>query len=241
MKVKYLLMALSALMLFSATTADAKKKKKVDLWPDGTPVSEWFKQATPATLESLGKQYVLTEHGVKQDSTLVQTEAIQAVIDKAARSGEKTVVVVPQGTFLSGALFMRQGVNLWVAEGGKLKGSDDIKDFPICDTRIEGQSCKYFPALLNVDKIDGITISGKGVVDGNGLRYWRAFWLRRVLGTLSARTRMSSVLACSMCRIVRMWKFLGSLSSTLHSGPLIITSARMCVRSICVFSHQQVL
>ena len=74
---------------------------------------------------------------------------------------------------------MRQGVNLWVAEGGKLKGSDDIKDFPICDTRIEGQSCKYFPALLNVDKIDGITISGKGVVDGNGLRYWRAFWLRR--------------------------------------------------------------
>ncbi len=179
MKVKYLLMALSALMLFSATTADAKKKKKVDLWPDGTPVSEWFKQATPATLESLGKQYVLTEHGVKQDSTLVQTEAIQAVIDKAARSGEKTVVVVPQGTFLSGALFMRQGVNLWVAEGGKLKGSDDIKDFPICDTRIEGQSCKYFPALLNVDKIDGITISGKGVVDGNGLRYWRAFWLRR--------------------------------------------------------------
>ena len=86
-----------------------EKKKKVDLWPDGTPVSEWFKQATPATLESLGKQYVLTEHGVKQDSTLVQTEAIQAVIDKAARSGEKTVVVVPQGTFLSGALFMRQG------------------------------------------------------------------------------------------------------------------------------------
>ena len=103
MKVKYLWMVMTALMLFSATTVDAKKKKKVDLWPDGTVVSEWFKQADPATLESLGKQYVLTEHGVKQDSTLLQTVAIQAVIDMAARSGEKTVVVVPQGTFLSGA------------------------------------------------------------------------------------------------------------------------------------------
>ena len=32
-----------------------------------------------------------------------------------------------------------------------------------------------------------------------------------------------------------------SLSSILHSGPPIIISVRMCVRSICVFSHQQVL
>lgn len=179
MKTKNLWMALSALMLFSAATVDAKKKKKMDLWPDGTVVSEWFKQANPATLESLGKQYVLTEHGVKEDSTLLQTLAIQAVIDKAARSGEKSVVVVPQGTFLSGALFMRQGVNLWIVEGGKLKGSDDINQFPVMNTRIEGQTCKYFCALLNADGLDGVTIAGKGVVDGNGLNYWKAFWVRR--------------------------------------------------------------
>jgi polygalacturonase len=46
-------------------------------------------------------------------------------------------------------------------------------------TRIEGQTVKYFSALVNADKVDGFTVSGKGTIDGNGLRFWRAFWLRR--------------------------------------------------------------
>jgi polygalacturonase len=37
----------------------------------------------------------------------------------------------------------------------------------------------YFAALVNADQVDGFTISGKGIIDGNGLRYWRSFWLRR--------------------------------------------------------------
>jgi polygalacturonase len=38
---------------------------------------------------------------------------------------------------------------------------------------------KYFAALVNADSVDGFTISGKGTINGNGLRYWKAFWLRR--------------------------------------------------------------
>ena len=44
---------------------------------------------------------------------------------------------------------------------------------------MEGQSLKYFAALVNADKVDGFTLSGKGTIDGNGLRYWKSFWLRR--------------------------------------------------------------
>ena len=47
------------------------------------------------------------------------------------------------------------------------------------DTRIEGQSVKYFSALINADKVNGFTISGSGTINGNGLRYWKSFWLRR--------------------------------------------------------------
>ena len=138
----------------------------------------WFDNKEKVDVNTLGKRYVITEHGVENDSTLIQTKAIQAVIDKAAAEGGG-VVVVPQGTFLSGAVFFRQGTHLLVEEGGKLKGSEYIADFPILETRIEGQTCKYFAALVNADNLDGFTIAGKGTIDGNGYHYWEEFWIRR--------------------------------------------------------------
>ena len=89
------------------------------------------------------------------------------------------VIVIPKGTYLSGALFFKPKTHLHLEEGAVLKGSDDISNFPIIDTRMEGQSLKYFAALVNADKVDGFTLSGKGTIDGNGLRYWKSFWLRR--------------------------------------------------------------
>lgn len=169
-----LLIIAAALLL--CTTAEGKKK--AETFPDGTPVSEWFKETTPTKLEDMGKQYVLTDYGVSNDSLVVQTRQIQAVIDRAAAEGGG-VVVVPKGTFLSGAIFFRQGTSLYVEEGGKLKGSEDICDFPVLTTRIEGETCKYYSALVNADSLDGFKIAGKGCIDGNGLRYWKAFWLRR--------------------------------------------------------------
>ena len=68
--------------------------------------------------------------------------------------------MVPAGTCLTGALFFRQGVNLYVAEGGMLKGSDDIADYPVLGTRIEGETCPYFAALINADGLDGFTMCG---------------------------------------------------------------------------------
>ena len=158
----------------ASISASAKK----GVWPDGTKMDPWFENREKVDVNTLGKRYVITEHGVENDSTLIQTKAIQAVIDKAAAEGGG-VVVVPQGTFLSGAVFFRQGTHLLVEEGGKLKGSEYIADFPILETRIEGQTCKYFAALVNADNLDGFTIAGKGTIDGNGYHYWEEFWIRR--------------------------------------------------------------
>ncbi|MDR1381843.1 MAG: exopolygalacturonase [Tannerella sp.] len=148
------------------------------LFPDGTPVPEWFRQTEPTDINKLGRHYRITEHGVANDSAEVQTSLIQAVIDKAHENGGG-VVLIPKGTFLSGSLFFKQGVHLHLEEGATLKGSDDISDFAIVSTRIEGQTLKYFAALVNADGLDGFTISGRGTINGNGLRFWKAFWLRR--------------------------------------------------------------
>lgn len=152
------------------------KKQQVDTWPDGSVMEVWFKDTTKVDIAALGRQYVITDYGVKTDSTLVQTAALQQLIDRIAREGGG-VMVVPQGTFLTGALFFKSGTHLHVK--GTLKGSDRIMDYPILQTRIEGETCKYFSALVNADGIDGFTISGQGTIDGNGLHYWQEFWTRR--------------------------------------------------------------
>ena len=159
--------------------AEAKKPKiKTQLFPDGTPIPVWFNDTSRVDVDQLGKKYPLTDYGVKNDSNIVQTEAIQAVIDKAAADGGG-VIVVPRGTFLSGSLFFKKGTHLKLDEGGRLKGSDRIRDFKIVDTRMEGQSLKYFAALVNADGVDGFTITGPGTIDGNGYNYWEEFWIRR--------------------------------------------------------------
>lgn len=163
-----------ALTAFVGINAMAKQ----DVWPDGTTMDQWFANREKVDVNTLGKRYVVTDYGVTNDSTLVQTAALQAVIDCAGNDGGG-VVVVPKGTFLSGALFFRPNTHLLVEEGGKLKGSEYIADFPILETRIEGQTCQYFAALVNADGLDGFTIAGKGTIDGNGYHYWEEFWIRR--------------------------------------------------------------
>lgn len=148
-----------------------------DVFPDGTPIDAWFYDTKIPTLEELGRPYILTQYHIMDDGR-VHTAEIQALIDQAAEEGGG-VIVVPAGTYMTGALFFKQGVNLYVSKGGTLKGSDDISDYVVQETRIEGETCLYYSALINADGIDGFTMCGPGTIDGNGLKSWKAFYLRR--------------------------------------------------------------
>jgi polygalacturonase len=164
--------------LVSLSQANFAQQKAGTTFPDGTKIPNWFSDTAKVQLKQLGKQFVITDFGAKNDSTLVQTEAIQKAIDAAAKQGGG-VVVIPKGTFMSGALFFKSKTHLHVSEGAVLKGSDNITDYPKMPSRMEGQSLDYFTALVNAYRVDGFTISGKGTLDGNGLHYWEAFWARR--------------------------------------------------------------
>ena len=153
------------------------KMNKQEFFPDRTPIDSWFYQTEPPKLEKMGKQYILTDY-IKEDGNKICTDEMQSLIDFIATNGGGTLVV-PEGKFYTGALYFRQGVNLYVAKGGVLIGSDDISDYPVCDTRIEGENCKYYPALINADGIDGFSMFGEGIIDGNGEKAWKAFWQRR--------------------------------------------------------------
>lgn len=121
----------------------------------------------------------ITDFGAVADGTTVNTRAIQAAIDHlAARRGG--TVAVPQGVFVSGALFFKPKVKLRLEAGAVLRCSTDMANFPVQRTRIEGHfEEKFNPALINAKNCDGFEITGEGTLDGAGRPIWDLFWKLR--------------------------------------------------------------
>ena len=151
--------------------------EKPACFPDGTPIDAWFRDTSCFLPGAGGTEYRVEDYGVSADGT-VQTGKLQALIDTVSERGGGTIVIAG-GTFVTGALYLKQGVHLRVEAGGVLMGSDDIRDYPLCETRVEGENCLYFPALINAVGLDGVSVTGEGTIDGNGMRFWQQFWLRR--------------------------------------------------------------
>lgn len=187
------------LILVSCSQQTKQKATNENIFPDGTVIPDWFLDYSKVNPSELGKFYTITDYGVTNDSTIVQTAAIQNTIDEAYRNGGG-VVVIPEGTFLSGALFFKPNTHLHVVKNGVLKGSDNIEDYPFKPSRIEGQSIEYFSALVNAFGVNGFTITGNGIIDGNGLNYWKAFWQRR------KENPKCTNLEVSRPRLVFIWK-----------------------------------
>jgi alpha-L-rhamnosidase len=128
--------------------------------------------------KSTPKEFSITDHGAVGDGTTLNTAAIQATIAAAAQAGGG-VVVVPGGRFLTGSIFLQPGVELHLAEGAVLLGSTNIEDYPKRVTRIEGHFEPWRMALVNAQNLTGVRITGPGILDGNGVPFWQAFWQRR--------------------------------------------------------------
>ncbi len=129
-------------------------------------------------LATVEKRYNIAERGAIGDDKQLNTKAIQAVIDECAQNGGGTMVI-PQGVFLSGALFLKPGVNIELQEGAVLKGSTDVNDYPKIITRIEGHFEPWRAALINGDGVDHLRITGPGTLDGSGKPFWLEFYRRR--------------------------------------------------------------
>ena len=121
--------------------------------------------------------FTITDFGAKGDGATLNTRAIQQAIDRAAANGGR--VVVPNGVFKTGAIFLKEGAALQLDEGAVLLGSTDLADYPLRRTRIEGHFEIWRPALLNASGMRRVRITGSGTLDGNGLPFWLAYWKRR--------------------------------------------------------------
>jgi polygalacturonase len=120
-----------------------------------------------------GHIYDVTRYGAVGDGRKLCTDALQTAIDACGTAGGG-VVEVPPGTYLSGALFLRSNVHFHLSEGATLLASHRFEDFPAIDGRSEGIERKTYASLLNGLELENVTITGRGVLDGQGPPWWEA-------------------------------------------------------------------
>ena len=118
-------------------------------------------------------KYDITRFGASGDGKTLNTIYIQKAIDECSKNGGG-VVVVPKGRFITGAIFLKQGVNLNIEKDAVLKGSVTQADYPQIDTRWEGEERKWTSALINIINVNNVAVYGEGTIDGSGTE-WPGF------------------------------------------------------------------
>jgi polygalacturonase len=125
------------------------------------------------------KTFVANDYGANGDGKTLNTVAIQKAIDAAAAVGGK--VTLNPGAYLTGSLFLKDGITFDVPEGVTLIGSESLKDYPMLPTRIAGIEMTWPAALINIRDQHDVKISGKGTVDGDGPIWWKSYWDLRAI------------------------------------------------------------
>ena len=122
------------------------------------------------TLQEKGEELTITSFGAVGDGRTVNTSFIQKAIDACPAGG---TVRIPAGTFVTGALFLKSDMTLFLEEGSRLLGSGCLEDFPLKKYRFEGLETMCYASLINTKetengRLHNIRIMGKGCVDANG-------------------------------------------------------------------------
>jgi polygalacturonase len=129
--------------------------------------------ASPSGSGKLGI-FDVTAFGAVGDGRTLVTPAIQKAVDACGKAGGG-LVLVPPGRYLTGAIFLRSNIEFHLAAGATLLASQRFQDFPPIDGRWEGVERKTHSSLLTGERLDNVTLSGGGVLDGQGAPWWAAF------------------------------------------------------------------
>lgn len=114
----------------------------------------------------------IRDYGAASDGS-VCTAAIQKAIDLCDRGG---IVLIPKGSFITGAIFLKSDITLYLEEGARLIGSSSVNDYPVKGYPFEGLDQLCYASLINTDGAPhkNITIDGKGIIDANGRAIFEA-------------------------------------------------------------------
>ncbi len=112
----------------------------------------------------------IIEFGAVNDGITLNTEAIQKAIDKCAEAGGGRVVI-PQGKFKSGTIWLKSNVELHLEMGAELIASDNLDDYNDLDAYEQNFSILHEEwvgkHLIIAHEIENSAITGLGKINGN--------------------------------------------------------------------------
>ena len=136
------------------------------------PAASPWETVMPSILERIkpprfaNRTFYLNRFGAKGDGKTDCTAAFRRAIDQCAKAGGGRVVV-PAGSYLTGAIHLKSNVNLEVSEGATIKFSQDPKQYlPVVFSRWEGVELLNYSPFIYAFEQRNIAITGKGTLDG---------------------------------------------------------------------------
>jgi polygalacturonase len=114
------------------------------------------------------------DFGAVGDGKTLCTASIQKAVDECARTGGGTVIF-PAGEYLTGPIFLKSNVHVEVLAGATLLGSTDFDRIPSIPGRWEGIDRTVYASMFTGLDLENISITGRGVLDGRGEAWWKAF------------------------------------------------------------------
>ena len=122
-----------------------------------------------------GDANVVNIRDYKVDSTgkTVETARInQAIGDVSARPGGG-VLFFPAGVYLTGTVFMKSNVKLYVDAGAVIRGSTKSTDYPSPPAAVVGRPMR---ALIVFNSVENAGLAGRGAIDMDGYpKLWHDF------------------------------------------------------------------
>lgn len=142
------------------------------------PELKWVNDVGARKIPKETQAFVVNKYGAVNDGKTLNTIAIQKAIDECSKRGGG-VVSFDTGAYLTGSLFVNNGVTLVIGKNVKLLGSQNIDDYPEIDTRIAGVELRWPAALINVLDQSNVAITGEGIVHAQGKPFWDKYWKMR--------------------------------------------------------------
>jgi len=165
----------AAVLLTSAVSVPAQARFATRA--DGLPV--WVKDVGARIQPNVIPIFSANSFGAVNDGATDSTGAIQRAIDAGAKAGGG-IVTFEQGSYVTGALFLKSNVHLRIDTPVTLLGSQDEAAYPLIWTRVAGIEMRWPAALINVNDQKNVKISGGGTINGKGEKWWDKYWdLRR--------------------------------------------------------------
>lgn len=127
-----------------------------------------------AGLSAVGAQPGLInvrEQGAAGDGARLDTKAIQQAVEGCAAAGGG-VVYFPPGRYLSGTVYLKSNVTLYLERGAVLVGSKSLEDYPVMVAQYRSYTDNYTErSLIYGENLENVGLEGAGVVDGQGAAF----------------------------------------------------------------------